>query len=167
MVRPCSCYRRMPAGARVERSTAMSNPSIATIATSGSILARIRFPTSASFDVARQSWSRGQIGARLAPCHSACAAAQRPPLRFAAANTEAARTAGQAALRHQSFNENAGALMSIIARSPARSNQRPDDARPQSRKIAGNLLRRTAGPYIWVNGPPWRSTAVTLGSGPA
>jgi hypothetical protein len=25
------------------------------------------------------------------------------------------------------------------------------DARPQSRQIDENLLRRTAGPYIWVN----------------
>jgi hypothetical protein len=151
----------------------MSNHQSRPLPPSGSILARIRFPSSALIDVVRQNCSRRQIEARLVPYRPACQAVQRPPLKFAAAKTAAqlcrhctgARTAGQAAHRLLSLHDNAGALMSMMARSPARSNQRTDDARPQSRQIARNLLRRTAGPYIWVNGPPWRSTAVTLGSG--
>jgi hypothetical protein len=54
-------------------------------------------------------------------------------------------------------NENAGAVISMIARSTTRSNQAAYiDARPQSRQIDENLLRRTAGPYIRVMGRPLR-----------
>jgi hypothetical protein len=51
-----------------------------------------------------------------------------------------------------SANENAGALISMMARSTMSSNQRPDtlmrDRLPLSRR---RLLQRTAGPYKWVN----------------
>src|SRR5262245_55437738 len=53
--------------------------------------------------------------------------------------------------RDLSAKKNAGALISMMARSPNRSNQRPDtlmqDRKPPDRR---NLLRRTAGPYIRV-----------------
>jgi hypothetical protein len=50
-------------------------------------------------------------------------------------------------------SENPGALISVMARSTTRSNQRPDTLM-QDRKADRsdlNLLRRTAGPYIGVN----------------
>src|SRR5262245_61533760 len=54
--------------------------------------------------------------------------------------------------RDLSAKKNAGALISMMARSTNRSNQRPDtlmqDRKPPDRR---NLLRRTAGPYIRVN----------------
>src|SRR5262245_53939092 len=53
--------------------------------------------------------------------------------------------------RDLSAKKNAGALISMMARSPNRSNQRPDtlmqDRKPPDRR---NLSRRTAGPYIRV-----------------
>jgi hypothetical protein len=53
--------------------------------------------------------------------------------------------------RGLSANENARALISMMARSKC-SNQRPDtlmqDRSPPARR---NHLQRTAGPYIWVN----------------
>ena len=57
----------------------------------------------------------------------------------------------QMARRGLSANENARALISMMARSTTRSNQRPDtlmqDRSPPDRR---NFLQRTAGPYIRV-----------------
>jgi hypothetical protein len=56
------------------------------------------------------------------------------------------------AIRGLSANEKTGALISIMARSTKRSNQRPDTLmQDPNRQIDENLLRRTAGPYIGVN----------------
>src|SRR5215204_2666890 len=57
-----------------------------------------------------------------------------------------------------SANEIAPALISMMARSNTRSNQRPDtlmqDRSPPARR---NLLRRTAGPYIGSQADIWQS----------
>ena len=61
--------------------------------------------------------------------------------------------------RGLSANENARALISMMARSKC-SNQRPDtlmqDRSPPARR---NHLQRTAGPYIWVKSGPLRVLA--------
>src|SRR5258708_10168112 len=77
MVRPCSCPTGAVCweGASVKRSTAMSNKSIATIATMGIDIGKNSFHV-VGLDqrgaiVLRQKWSRGQIEARTAnmpPC---------------------------------------------------------------------------------------------------
>jgi len=64
-----------------------------------------------------------------------------------------------------SAKKNAGALISMMARSTNRSNQRPDtlmqDRKPPDRR---NLLRRTAGPYIGVKGGHAEQVAAAAGS---
>src|SRR5258708_1653569 len=77
MVRPCSCPTGEECweGVSLKRSTAMSNKSIATIATMGIDIGENSFHV-AGLDrrgamVLRQKWSRGQIEARIAnmlPC---------------------------------------------------------------------------------------------------
>src|SRR5262249_13905543 len=77
MVRPCSCPTGEWCwdGARVKRSTAMANKSIATIGTMGIDIGKNSFHV-VGLDrrgaiVLRQKWSRGQIEARIAnipPC---------------------------------------------------------------------------------------------------
>jgi hypothetical protein len=53
--------------------------------------------------------------------------------------------------RGLSGNEIAGALISMMARSTARSNRRPDTLmQDRIYRIVKNLLQRTAGPYIGV-----------------
>ena len=50
-----------------------------------------------------------------------------------------------------SANEIARALISMMARSVTSSNQRPDTLmQDRYRQLDEILLRRTAGPYIWV-----------------
>ena len=65
--------------------------------------------------------------------------------------------------RDLSAKKNAGALISMMARSSNRSNQRPDTLmQDQSLQIDEILLQRTAGPYIGVkNGYGGRSTATS------
>jgi hypothetical protein len=66
----------------------------------------------------------------------------------------------QMAARGLSANENVCALISMVARSTARSNQRPDtlmqDRKPQTDE---SLLQRTAAPYIGVKDGPLLSRA--------
>src|SRR5438132_11259372 len=56
-------------------------------------------------------------------------------------------------VRGLSGNEIARALISMMAGSTSalQSEAGYIDARPQIRQIDENLLRRTSGPYIWVN----------------
>jgi hypothetical protein len=58
----------------------------------------------------------------------------------------------QMAGRGLSVNEIARALISMVARSMTRSNQRPNTLmQDRSPPVRQRLLQRTAGPYIWVN----------------
>jgi hypothetical protein len=57
----------------------------------------------------------------------------------------------QMAGRGLSVNEIARALISMVARSMTRSNQRPNTLmQDRSPPFRQRLLQRTAGPYIWV-----------------
>ena len=68
------------------------------------------------------------------------------------------------AQRGLSANEIARALISMVARSTTRSNQRPDTLmQDRIRQIRRNLLRCTAGPYMRVKpGPPALSATLPL-----
>ena len=55
--------------------------------------------------------------------------------------------------RGLSANENASALISMMARSTTRSKQRPNTLmQDRNCRIGENLLQRAAGPYIGSNG---------------
>ncbi len=69
--------------------------------------------------------------------------------------------------RHVRTHEIARALISMMAGSTSalQSEAGYIDARPQIRQIDENLLRRTAGPYMWVNRVIWAMSAIRLVSG--
>ncbi len=163
MVRPGSCDRRMPGSGECRTEQRDVQTTSRPLPPWGLTLASIGFPSSALIDVVRQNWSRGQIEARLVRCRPRGGAAPAAEIRQTAAQLELLRpcTNGWPASTCRFMRTQARRCRRWPA-VPARSNQGSDDARSQSRQIAKNLLRRTAGLYIWVSGPPWRSTAVTV-----
>jgi hypothetical protein len=99
------------------------------------------------FHLDQVGWFQSAEDARLLPALADAAwNDKRVELRYRRWNDSVTRK-----VQPLTANENACALISMVARSKC-SNQRPDTlTQDRNRQLDENLLQRTAGPYIWVN----------------